>query len=279
MGKSLCLKVGPSECEARCTMRYDIQTNSIFSIKNGGHSDVKRHCSGIKHRKNCGECSDNSKNISDNSINISDNSININEENYENNNQIELTPEEQVMKAETLQALKVVSSNYSFASTTDDAERFRLMFPDSPTAAKYQQSRTRVSYVIKHGISPYVKDLYINDFNGTPFVFKFDETTTLQVKKQYDGYIQYWSKETNLVNSVYCGSLFVGHCFPKDLIQHFTSFCEDMKWEPDLMLQIGMDGPNVNTKFERDLSTQIFNNYGVSFLKLGSCSLHVTQRI
>ena len=72
------------------------------------------------------------------------------------------------MKAETLQALKVVSSNYSFASTTDDAERFRLMFPDLPTAVKYQQSRTKVNYVIKHGMSPYVKDLYINDFSGTP---------------------------------------------------------------------------------------------------------------
>lgn len=156
MGKFKCIKAGPSEYEVQCT-----DCNSIFSIKNGGHSDVTRHCSGIKHSKNCGECSDNSKNISDNSINI-------NEENYENNNQIELTPEEQVMKAETLQALKVVSSNYSFASTTDDAERFRLMFPDLPTAVKYQQSRTKVNYVIKHGISPYVKGLYINDFSGTP---------------------------------------------------------------------------------------------------------------
>ena len=36
----------------------------------------------------------------------------------------------------------------------------------------------------------YVKDLYIKDLIGTLFVFKFDETTTLQVKKQYDGYIQ-----------------------------------------------------------------------------------------
>ena len=246
-----CLKAGPSEYEARCT-----DCNSIFSIKNGGHSDVKRHCSGIKHSKNAGECSDNSINISDNSINISD-SININEENDENNNQIELTPEDQVMKAETLQVLKVVSSNYSFASTTDDGERFRLMYPDSPTAAKYQQSRTKVNYVIKHGISPYVKDLYIKDLIGTPFVFKFDETTTLQVKKQYDGYIQYWSKEMNLVNSVYCGSLFVGHCFSKYLLPHFTTFVEDMNLEPDLLMQIGMDGPNVNSKFEKDLYTQI----------------------
>ena len=42
--------------EARCT-----DCNSIFSIKNGGHSDVKRHCSGIKHSKNVGESSDQSE--------------------------------------------------------------------------------------------------------------------------------------------------------------------------------------------------------------------------
>ena len=119
-----------------------------------------RHYSGIKNRKNCGKCSDNSKNISVNSINI-------NEENYENNNQIDLILKNKLWR-QKLQALKVVSSNYSFASTTDDAERFRLMFPDLPTAVKYQQSRTKVNYVIKHGISPYVKGLYINDFSGTP---------------------------------------------------------------------------------------------------------------
>ena len=50
----------------------------------------------------------------------------------------------------------------------------------------YHQSKTKVSYMIKHGISLYVKELLLNDFKGTPFVFKFDETTTLQQKKQYD---------------------------------------------------------------------------------------------
>ena len=54
-----CLKAGPSEYEARCT-----DCNCIFSIKNGGHSDVKRHCSGIKYSKNCGECSNNCDNSS-----------------------------------------------------------------------------------------------------------------------------------------------------------------------------------------------------------------------
>ena len=99
----------------------------------------------------------------------------------------------------------------------------------------------------------------------------------MQQKKQYDGYIQYWSPKLDLVTSAYCGSLFVGHCFSKDLLNHFASSGKDTHWELDLLLQIGMDGRNVNLKFERDLSSQIMNEYGVSFLNIGSCSLHQTH--
>ena len=56
----------------------------------------------------------------------------------ENNNEANiseiLTPQEEVIRAETIQALKVVNSNYSFLSTTDDGDRFRSMFPDSNIA-------------------------------------------------------------------------------------------------------------------------------------------------
>jgi len=52
------------------------------------------------------------------SRNVSDNSINVNEgrDINNNNNECHLTPEEKVVKAETLQALKFVSSNHSFAT-------------------------------------------------------------------------------------------------------------------------------------------------------------------
>ena len=75
------------------------------------------------------------------------------------------------------------------------------------------------------------------------------------MKKQYDGYVQYWSKEQNLVVSVYCGSIFVGHCFSKDMLDHFSKFGKEMMWEPDLLLQLGLDGPNVNLKFEKELQS------------------------
>ena len=59
------------------------------------------------------------------------------------------------------------------------------MFPDPEIARKYKQSETKVKYSVQFGIAK-------QDFSKTPFTFKFDETTKSQIKKQYDGYIQYW---------------------------------------------------------------------------------------
>ena len=55
-------------------------------------------------------------------------------------------------------------------------------------------------------------------------VFQFDDTTTSHVKKQYDGFVQYWSKSQNLIVVAYCGSLFVDHCPAEKLVEHFFTF-------------------------------------------------------
>ena len=67
------------------------------------------------------------------------------------------------------------------------------MFPDSSIAKSYQQGRTKVKYVLQFGIAPYIKDLAMLDVQGKPFAFKFDEATTSQVEKQYDGHVTYFS--------------------------------------------------------------------------------------
>ena len=63
------------------------------------------------------------------------------------------------------------------------------MFPNYKIARKYKQSETKVKYSVQFGIAK-------QDFSKTPFTFKFDETTTSQIKKQYDGYIYYWCQKT-----------------------------------------------------------------------------------
>ena len=58
------------------------------------------------------------------------------------------------------------------------------------------------------------------------YTLKFDETTTSQVKKQYDAYISYWSRLYNEVVNVYAGSLFLGHCPARELVHHFYEMAQ-----------------------------------------------------
>ena len=152
------------------------------------------------------------------------------------------------------QTLQYVECNYSFASAEKDSQRCKAMSPDSEIAKNYIQGGTKVSYNIQFGIAPYIKDLLVKDFSDCPFSFKFDETTTSKVQKQYKAYVQYWSKNYDCIVNSYCGSLFVGHCTNEDLIEHFEHFGEDMKWNSSRLLQLGMDGPKVNLAFQRKLS-------------------------
>ena len=67
------------------------------------------------------------------------------------------------------------------------------MFPGHPAAENYKCSSAKSAYLLPYGIvEPLKKDL-VKDMRDVPYIFKFIETTTSQVKKQYDAYICYWS--------------------------------------------------------------------------------------
>ena len=63
------------------------------------------------------------------------------------------------------------------------------MFSDSQIAKDYHMEERKARYLIQFGVYPYLKRLQKKDIEGMPFSFRFDETTTSQVKKQYDGYV------------------------------------------------------------------------------------------
>ena len=46
-----------------------------------------------------------------------------------------------------------------------------------------KQTETKIAYVIQHGIAPYIKEMVLAEVRDKPFTFKFDETTTEQIKK------------------------------------------------------------------------------------------------
>ena len=88
------VKPGHNQYQAYCS-----DCKSVFSIKSGGRADVRRHFNGKKHNP-VHEASSESASVS--------------QLNDENNNEVKLAPQDEVLKAEPLQALKYVSSNYTF---------------------------------------------------------------------------------------------------------------------------------------------------------------------
>ena len=177
--------------------------------------------------------------------------------------------------------MNYVDNNNSFASAENDNNLLRVMFPDSSIAKSYEMPSTELQYLMKFGISPYVIEKLIYDVKNTPYTFKFDETTNRQVHKQYDGYLQYWSNESNEIFNSYCGSLFIGYCTSENLLDHYKTFTGKVNLESSFLLHLGMDGPNVNLSFEEKLIDNLNGEIGKNILNLGSCShqpVHIAFR-
>ena len=184
-----------------------------------------------------------------------------------------LTKEENVIKAETLNALHYVEANYSYSIATKQSLLYKEMFPDSSIAQSFTSSASKMAYKVKYGLVEYFREQVQLDLVGVRYTFKFVETTTSQVKKQYDAYVTYWSKVHDCITSNYLGALFVGHCYVKDLVDHYYTFKERFKMNNNILLHLGMDGPKVNLSFETKLKEE-FNKENSEFLQLGTCSLH-----
>ena len=148
---------------------------------------------------------------------------------------------DKVLKAEIIDALHLVEYNQSFSSVNGNASRYERMFENNPIVAGYSMGETKVAYIIKFGIADYLKKKLRLDVDNVPFSFLFDESTTSQIKKQYDAYVIYWSDKLGRVSHAYCGSIFVGHCTSDDLVNHYEQFVTQLGLDSGYLLHFGMD--------------------------------------
>jgi hypothetical protein len=69
-------------------------------------------------------------------------------------------------------------------------------------------------------------------------------------------------------------SLFAGHATANDMLKHFTTGVLESGLKPVDMVQISMDGPNVNWKFYDMVKDKLVNDYDTKLMNVGSCGLH-----
>ena len=79
----------------------------------------------------------------------------------------------------------------------------------------------------------------------------------------------------NKVAVRYLGSEFLGHATAVDLLTHFKQGISRL--DPKRLLQVSMDGPNVNWKFYTDLTKERNSEELPQLLNIGSCGLHIVH--
>ena len=67
---------------------------------------------------------------------------------------------------------------------------------------------------------------------------------------------------------------FYGHCPAEELVKHFYEMTEQLELDGMHLIHLGMDGPKVNLKFEKDLCAALHAREDTVILNLGTCSLH-----
>ena len=106
------------------------------------------------------------------------------------------------------------------------------------------------------------------------YVICFDEAfNEISKKGQMDIVIRCWESSMDKVCSQYLSSPFMGHSTTEDIMNNILEASSEIKLCN--LVQVSMDGPNVNWAFLEQLSSNLHDEYGTKMLFLGSCSLHV----
>ncbi|XP_047990547.1 uncharacterized protein LOC125229685 [Leguminivora glycinivorella] len=184
---------------------------------------------------------------------------------------------DEITKAEIIWCMYQVLSHSSQRSGGQAVDLFPLMFPDSDIAKKMRLQRTKIAYTVLYGLAPYFfRQLKEECCDCDVITIGFDESLNKVAQKgQMDIFVRYWDNEKNQVRSRYYGSAFLGHATADDLLKAFLATTDGI--DTKKILQVSMDGPNVNKKFLQDLKSKLKNEGEAGdpiLLNMGSCGLH-----
>lgn len=110
----------------------------------------------------------------------------------------------------------------------------------------------------------------LSELSGTEFVICFDEAlNAISQRNQMDLYIRFWMNEKKEVSTRYLTSVFMGHTTAEDPKENFFEAVSEL--DRKKLLQISMDGPNVNLKFLREVKEKLEEEA----CEIIACDLHV----
>lgn len=188
------------------------------------------------------------------------------------------TAKEGVTKAEILWCLQSVMKHQSLREAASCVSLFKLMFPTCEIANNMNLQKSKISYLIVYGLGHYFQtELQRILRSCSEFVVGFDESLNkIAQKQQMDLSIRYWDEQSQQVNTRYFTSVFLNHTTAEDLKEGLKDALLNLGWTT--MIQLSMDGPNVNFKTLRLLKEERESDVdSPQLLDLGSCGLHTVH--
>lgn len=186
---------------------------------------------------------------------------------------------DEVTCAEITWALNMIVTHYSARSASAASDLFKYMFPDSDIAKKFQMHKDKLGYVVTYGLGPFFQKELSNTIKQCDFyAVSFDESLNEVAQKgQMDIVVRFWGE--NEVKTRFLTSCFLGHATAHDLLMNFISALKEQGLNLKNMMQVSMDGPNVNLKFLKDLKSYLREDSpdDPELLSFGTCALHIVH--
>lgn len=188
---------------------------------------------------------------------------------------------EDVTKAEIIYAFCQMKKKPSLRCFSDLSDCFPVMFFDSQIAKKFRMHKDKLSYVITYGLGPYLqKELAYIIRSCEYYAVSFDESLNkIAQKEQMDLVVRYWTGEK--INTNYLTSVFLNGATAVDLLNAFKCTFENLSLSLKRIIQISMDGPNVNLRFAKDIDTYLSDTERDTndfiMMEIGTCSLHIAH--
>lgn len=186
-----------------------------------------------------------------------------------------------VTRAEILWTVHTVMTHMSINAAAESVKLFSTMFEDSKTACEMSLQKTKISYFITHGLGPFFQNKLTETIKKCDFfVVGFDESLNKYAQKgQMDLFVRFWlsSKEDSNVVTQYYNSAFLNHATAEILLDSFISSLKNLNLRK--LLQVSMDGPNVNLKFLKLLKKYLADEFDscTQLLEIGSCGLQIVH--
>lgn len=170
----------------------------------------------------------------------------------------------------------MIETNQSFSAQEGIGKCFADMFPDSSIAKNYSCSESKARYVTVHGLGVYLLDQLKDKLKQDRFVLLFDESFNKKMQcQQMDVHMRFWNGQQ--IETRYATSLFLGHADAVSVVGALKEGIYKLGVGMENLLQLGMDGPNINWKVFRDLGDEIRLEKDTDLLNVGSCGLHVVH--